>query len=88
MSTSTKTFPSEDVNVLLDLVKQLEGFPTNPNEDVYGFDARIILTTFEIQWDNGEEVEGESPTNPTDENKKTFKDVLDSIMSLARQKAK
>ena len=84
----TDVFHSDDVNVLLDRVKELEGFPTNPNEDIYGFDARVVLTTFEIQWDNGEDVEGDAPSNPTDENKQTFKDVLDSISSLARQKAK
>ena len=75
--------------MLLDVVRQLEGLPTSPNEDIYGFDTRIIITTFEIQWDNGEEVEGaESNANPTDENKQTFKDVMDSINSLARQSAK
>ena len=136
--------------------------PTNPNEDVYGFDTRIILSTFEVQWDNGEEVEGaDAANNPTEvctfrgecflfdsklglhaifweqralslfrsvfafgrkrhvsaaigsfcslnfshfvkfyleratltrelaqENKQTFKDVMDSIMTLARMKAK
>ena len=77
------------MNTLLDLVRQLNGFPTNPDEDVYGFDARIILSTFEIQWDNGEDIEGaEARTNPTDENKQTFKEVLDSIQALARQNAK
>ena len=81
--------PSEDVNELLAVVRPLEGLPTNPNEDVYGFDTRIILSTFEVQWDNGEDIEGaEAPTNPTEENKQTFKDVMDSIMSLVRMKAK
>lgn len=80
---------SDDVNELLALVRQLEGFPTNPDEDVYGFDTRITLSTFEVQWDNGEDVEGaEARTNPTDENKQTFKDVVDSIKALARQNAK
>lgn len=79
---------SEDVNELLSLVKQLGGLPSNPNEDIYGFDTRIVLTTFEVQWDNGEDMSGESAANPTDENKQTFKDVMDSIMSLARQTAK
>lgn len=79
----------DDVNELLAVVRPLEGLPTSPDEDVYGFDTRIILSTFEVQWDNGEEVEGaEAPTNPTEENKETFKDVMDSIMSLARMKAK
>ena len=70
-------------------MRQLEGFPTNPDEDVYGLDTRIILSTFEVQWDNGEEIEGaEAPTNPTEENKQTFKNVADSIKALARQSAK
>ena len=79
---------SDDVNTLLDLVKQLAGFPSNPTEDIYGFDTRIVLTTFEVQWDNGEEIEGEEGKNPTEENKVTFKEISDSIQSLARQTAK
>ena len=79
---------SDDVNELLSLVHQLEGFPTNPDKDIYGLDTRVILSTFEIQWDNGEEVEGEADNNPTDENKQTFKDVVDSIQALARRNAK
>lgn len=80
---------SDDVNELLSLVKQLEGLPSNPKEDIYGFDTHITLTTFEVQWDNGEDVDGaESKSNLTDENKQTFKDVMDSISSLARQTAK
>ena len=69
-------------------MRQLEGLPTSPTQDIYGFDTRIILTTFEIQWDSGEEAEGESTASPTDENKQTFKDVMDSIQSLVRQTAK
>lgn len=80
---------SDDVNELLSLVKQLEGLPSNPNEDIYGFDTHITLTTFEVQWDNGEDVDGaQSKSELTDENKQTFKDVMDSISSLARQTAK
>ncbi|KAM0802684.1 hypothetical protein BDR22DRAFT_117596 [Usnea florida] len=85
----TGDISSEDVNELLAVVRPLEGLPTNPSQDIYGFDTRIILSTFEVQWDNGEEVEGaEAVTNPTDENKQTFKDVMDSILTLARMKAK
>lgn len=70
-------------------MRPLEGLPTNPNEDIYGYDTRIVLSTFEVQWDNGEDVEGaEAATNPTEENKQTFKDVMDSIRALARQSAK
>ena len=79
---------SDDVNELLALVRPLEGLPTNPSEDVYGFDTRIILSTFEVQWDNGEVEGAEAATNPTEENKQTFKDVMDSITALARMKAK
>ena len=80
---------SEDVNELLSLVRPLEGFPTNSNDDIYGFDTRMVFTTFDIQWDNGEDVEGAGmATKPTEENKQTFKDVMDSIMALARQSAK
>ncbi|KAL8919642.1 MAG: hypothetical protein Q9208_006674 [Pyrenodesmia sp. 3 TL-2023] len=80
---------ADDVNELLSIVRPLEGLPTNPDEDVYGMDTRMILSTFEVQWDNGEEIEGaEAATNPTEENKQTFKDVVDSINALARQKAK
>ncbi|KAL6715053.1 hypothetical protein ACLMJK_007314 [Lecanora helva] len=87
--TKTGSIQHDDVNVLLDRIRPLEGLPTNPTQDIYGFDTRIIITTFQVQWDNGEEAEGgESNANPTDENKQTFKDVLDSINSLARQSAK
>ena len=64
----------------------MAGLPTNPKEDVYGLDSQLTLTTFEVQWDNGENVEGGDA--PTDENKQTFKDVVDSIHNLARQSAK
>ncbi|KAG7007643.1 hypothetical protein G7Y79_00009g027520 [Physcia stellaris] len=74
-----------DVNTLTDLVKQLAGLPSNPTEDIYGLDTRIVLSTFEVQWDNGEEMEGGSPS---EENKQTFKDVGDSIQALARRTAK
>ena len=77
---------SEDVNELLSLVRPLGSLPTNPKEDAYGLDSQLTLTTFEVQWDNGEDVEGTS--DPTDENKQTFKDVVDSINNLARQSAK
>lgn len=83
---AAETIPSDDVNELLSLVKQLEGFPTDPKEDLYGLDTRLALTTFEVQWDNGDEVEGAE--GPTEENKQTFKDVVDSVQALARAKAK
>ena len=78
-----------DSNELMDLVRPLAGFPSNPDEDVYGLGVRLDIATFEVQWDNGEDVEGaEAPSNPTEENKQTFKDVVESIEALTRQKAK
>lgn len=83
------TIPADDVKELLALVRPLEGLPTNPDEDVYGLDTRVVLSTFEVQWDNGEEVEGaEAPTNPTEENKRGFREVVESIRALGRQRAR
>ncbi|KAI4264153.1 MAG: hypothetical protein L6R42_000734 [Xanthoria sp. 1 TBL-2021] len=80
---------AEDSNELMDLIRPLAGLPSDPNEDVYGLDARLAVATFEVQWDNGEEVEGaEAKSNPTEENKQMFKDVVESIEALTRQKAK
>ncbi|KAI4087033.1 MAG: hypothetical protein LQ344_007090 [Seirophora lacunosa] len=82
---------ADDVNELLSLVTPLGGFPSKAGEDVYGLDARLVLSTFEVQWDNGEDagagtIGGEE--GPTEENKQTFRDVVESIEALARQKAK
>ncbi|KAL8913022.1 MAG: hypothetical protein Q9171_002090 [Xanthocarpia ochracea] len=80
---------ASDSNELVDLVRPLAGFPSNPDEDIYGLGVRLDLATFEVQWDNGEDVEGaEAKSNPTEENKQTFKDVVESIEALTRQKAK
>ncbi|KAL8757394.1 MAG: hypothetical protein Q9199_002271 [Rusavskia elegans] len=80
---------AEDSNELMDLIRPLAGLPSDPNEDVYGLDARLDVATFEVQWDNGEEVEGaEAKSNPTEENKQMFRDVVESIEALTRQKAK
>lgn len=49
VATKEGSIRSDDVNELLSLVRPLEGLPTNPNEDIYGFDTRIILSTFEVQ---------------------------------------
>jgi len=46
---------------------------------------RLSLTTFDIQWDNGDDVEG---NNPTEENKQAFKEVADFIEELGRKHAK
>ncbi|KAK4694472.1 hypothetical protein P7C71_g3123, partial [Lecanoromycetidae sp. Uapishka_2] len=89
INTKEGSIKSDDVNELLAVVRPLEGLPTNPSQDIYGFDTRIILSTFEVQWDNGEDIEGaEAETNPTEENIQTFKTVMDSIRALARQSAK
>ncbi|KAL8850875.1 MAG: hypothetical protein Q9221_004188 [Calogaya cf. arnoldii] len=78
---------AEDSNELMDLIKPLAGLPTHPDSDIYGLDARLDLATFEVQWDNGMEVEG-GKEDPTDENKQTFKDVVESIEALTRLKCK
>ena len=78
------------MNPLLSEINQLTGFPTHPTEDVYGKDAHVVISTFELQWDNTEEVEGgaQPQSGPSDENKKTFEEVLGSLETLARQKAR
>ncbi|KAL9088163.1 MAG: hypothetical protein Q9165_006290 [Trypethelium subeluteriae] len=76
----------DDVNELLSLVDQLRGFPGSSSSDVYGLDTKLELHTFEIQWANEDD---ESVVQIVeDEQKKTFKDVADSIEALARQFAK
>lgn len=70
----------------MSLVSQLRGFPTSSASDIYGLDTKLELTTFEIQWENNEE--DAVSTEATAENKSTFKDVVESIEALARQKAK
>ncbi|KAI4121775.1 MAG: hypothetical protein LQ341_007368, partial [Variospora aurantia] len=79
---------ADDVNELLDLVRPLGGFPSKAGEDVYGLGVRLVLSTFEVQWDNGDEDEVEGRGEVTEENKQTFRDVVESIEALARQKAK
>jgi len=70
----------------MSLVSQLRGFPTNASSDIYGFDTKLELTTFDIQWENDE---ADAVSNQaTDENKTTFKEIADSIEALARQFAK
>ena len=74
-----------DFDQLLDGCQQLRGFPSDPSSDIYGFDTRVTLTTFDVQWDNGDEVEG---TEPTAENKQAFKEIIDRIEELGRKHAK
>ncbi|KAI4090073.1 MAG: hypothetical protein LQ339_008447 [Xanthoria mediterranea] len=80
---------AEDSNELMDLIRPLAGLPSDSNKDLYGKDARLDVATFEVQWDNGEEVEGgQEGREVTVENKKTFGDVVESIEALTRLKAK
>lgn len=73
----------------MDLIKPLAGLPSDPNKDIYGKDVRLDVATFEVQWDNGEEVEGgQEGRDVTEENKKAFGDVVESIEALTRLKAK
>ena len=76
---------AEDSNELMDLIKPLAGLPSDSNKDIYGKDVRLDVATFEVQWNNGEEVEG---GEVTEENRKTFGDVVESIEALTRLKAK
>ena len=68
------------------IVNQLRGFPGSSSSDIYGLDTKLELHTFEIQWANDDD---ESVVEIlADEQKSTFKDIVDSIQSLARQFAK
>jgi hypothetical protein len=75
---------SEDSRQLFHLVEQVRGFPTNPDKDIYGLDARLAFTS-DMQFDSGGD---ESTGELTEETKDTFKGVVDSIEALARMKAK
>lgn len=71
------------------LVNTLRGFPSHPSKDVYGFDTKVELNTFEIQWAN----EDDDPTagdvsEIAAEQKDEFKRIADSIEALGRQFAK
>lgn len=66
-------------------MEPLAGLPSDAGKDVYGLDTRLVVSGFEVQWDNGgEEREGEV----TEENRETFKGVVESLEALARMKAK
>ncbi|KAL8997688.1 MAG: hypothetical protein Q9169_003095 [Polycauliona sp. 2 TL-2023] len=77
---------SEDSNELMDLIAPLAGLPTDPEKDIYGLDARLDVATFRVQWDNGDEKEGEGVLE--EESKETVKGVVESIEALTRLKAK
>lgn len=75
----------------MSLISDLRGLPSHADEDIYGLNARLDLATFEIQWSNGDDDpsrEAAVPGEPTDENKDTFKRVVQSIEALGRQFAK
>ncbi|KAI9692815.1 MAG: hypothetical protein M1822_004809 [Bathelium mastoideum] len=88
-SSSTKktgSISKDDVNELMTLVNQLRGFPSSSSGDVYGLDTKLELNTFEIQWASDDD---ETVVQTVEEEQKTtFKDVVDSIESLGRQFAK
>lgn len=80
---------SDDVNELIRLTNELRGFPSHASKDVYGFDTKIELNTFEIQWCN----EDDDPTagdvsEIAGEQKDDFKRIADSIEALGRTFAK
>lgn len=75
---------SDDSREVFALLSTLRGFPTNPDKDIYGLDTRLAFT-HDLQWDNGGD---ESAGSVEAENKDEFKRVVDSLLALARQKAK
>jgi hypothetical protein len=76
----------DDVNELMTLIDQLRGFPSSSSGDVYGLDTKLELNSFEIQWANDEDETVASSVE--EEQKTTFKDIVDSIEALGRQFAK
>ncbi|KAK4634028.1 hypothetical protein CLAFUW4_00563 [Fulvia fulva] len=78
--------PKDDVNELMNLVNQLRGFPSHPSKDVYGFDTKLELNTFEIQWAN--EDDDAAAGDVAQETKDGFKRIADSIDALGRTFAK
>jgi hypothetical protein len=81
--------PKDDVVELMTLVNQLRGFPSHAGEDVYGLNVYFELNTFEIQWANkDEDSSADVISEIAQEQKQTFKDVVDSFEALARTFAK
>ena len=70
-------------------VDQLRGFPSHDSKDVYGLDVYFELNTFEIQWANkDDDSTADVVSEIAQEQKQTFKDVVDSFEALARTFAK
>lgn len=85
--TKTGDVPKGDVPELMELISTLRGFPSHPDEDIYGLDTRVEFNTFEIQWANDEE-DAAGIKEIAGEQKDDFKRVADSIEALARTFAK
>ncbi|KAK3672258.1 hypothetical protein LTR78_007798 [Recurvomyces mirabilis] len=79
--------PAEDVNELMSLITTLRGFPSHPDQDVFGHDTILNFATMEIQWSNKDE-NTSSITDIAGEQKDDYKRVSDSIEALARTFAK
>lgn len=85
----TGSVPKDDVVELMTLVNQLRGFPSHDSKDVYGLDVYFELNTFEIQWANKDDDPSAGVVSEiAQEQKQTFKDVIDSFEALARTFAK
>ncbi|EME49814.1 hypothetical protein DOTSEDRAFT_68567 [Dothistroma septosporum NZE10] len=85
----TGDVPKDDVNELMSLVNELRGFPSHPSKDVYGFDTKLELNTFEIQWANEDDDPSAGDVSEiAKETKDDFKRIADSIDALARTFAK
>jgi hypothetical protein len=85
----TGSVPKDDVVELMTLVNPLRGFPSHDSKDVYGLDVYFELNTFEIQWANKDDDPSAGVVSEiAQEQKQTFKDVVDSFEALARTFAK
>lgn len=85
----TGSVPKDDVVELMTLVNQLRGFPSHNSKYVYGLDTYLELNTFEIHWANkDDDSTADVVSEIAQEQKQTFKDVVDSFEALARTFAK
>ncbi len=75
----------------MSLVSTLRGYPSHAEEDIYGADTKLDLTTMEIQWSNQDD-DATTLQGPVKEiageEKDEFKRIVDSIEALARTFAK
>lgn len=73
---------------LRDIISQIRGFPSSKDEDVYGLNQRLEISTADLQWSSAED-DGFDPAGEiTKETKQTFKDVAGSIEGASRAFAK